>query len=75
MIEKYFEVICEACDTVFVVPKELHDAATKSSEVPFFCPYGHELVFDPEDKLHENPVLIENKTKPKLKLVVNNDVE
>lgn len=36
---------CPMCQSPVWLPKELHDAAIKSSQVPFYCPYGHKQHF------------------------------
>jgi hypothetical protein len=38
-------VACWKCKTDIVLPASLHDAAKRSSNISFFCPYGHEGVF------------------------------
>jgi len=75
MIQKYFEVICDGCNTKFVVPEELHKAALKSSDVSFWCPYGHKLCFDEKSRQKEIEDKLDENKKPNLRLVVNNEVE
>lgn len=40
---------CWKCKTDFWLPQSLYEAAKKSSRIAFFCPYGHEAVFNEGD--------------------------
>lgn len=40
---------CWRCGTDFWLPQSLYEAAKKSSRIAFFCPYGHEAVFNERD--------------------------
>ena len=73
MIRKYCEVVCDGCDTRFVLPKPLYDAAMANSSVSFYCPYGHRLCFDEEARKREQEDKNTEVKNPQLRLVVNND--
>ena len=36
---------CCTCKTDFWLPRELYDAARRSNNITFYCPYGHPQVF------------------------------
>lgn len=75
MIKKYYEVLCDGCETRFVLPKELYDSAMANSNVSFYCPYGHKLCFDEEARKREQTDKLIEVKKPQLRLVVNNDTK
>ena len=34
---------CPRCGSLIIMPDELHDAARRSPDIPFYCSYGHHL--------------------------------
>lgn len=60
---------CCRCDTSFCLPEPLYDAAKKSADIWFYCPYGHKQHY-PEgpsvaDKLRQERDLLKQRIAQK----------
>lgn len=67
-----YVVECCICGCNFILPNELHSAASRSTKICFYCPYGHEQHFKETVKLtKEQPAQPDNVVK--LRIVKNDN--